>query len=97
MSALPVYPACPIKRDRATKSKMALRLAGLFVIVEAMRPMTVRQVFYQATICQIVEKSERGYDKVQICAVRDMCLLVGSSISPAGNASRERFATSLML
>jgi len=66
MSALPVYPACPIKRDRATKAEMALRLAGLFVIVEAMRPMTVRQVFYQATVDHIVEKTERGYNKVQI-------------------------------
>lgn len=45
---------------------MALRLAGLFFIVEAMRPMTVRQVFYQATVSHIVEKTERGYDKVQI-------------------------------
>jgi hypothetical protein len=30
-----------------------------------MRPMTVRQVFYQATVHGIVEKSEAGYDKVQ--------------------------------
>jgi hypothetical protein len=30
-----------------------------------MAPMTVRQVFYQATVHAIVEKSETGYDKVQ--------------------------------
>ena len=30
-----------------------------------MRPMTVRQVFYQATVAGIVEKSEAGYNKVQ--------------------------------
>ena len=29
------------------------------------RPMTVRQVFYQATVRGIVEKSEAGYTKVQ--------------------------------
>src|SRR5712692_590795 len=30
-----------------------------------MKPMTVRQVFYQATVRDIVEKSEAGYNKVQ--------------------------------
>src|SRR6478609_2238384 len=30
-----------------------------------MKPMTVRQVFYQATVAGIVEKSEAGYNKVQ--------------------------------
>jgi hypothetical protein len=66
MSTLPVYPACPIKRDRATKLEMQARLEGLWSIVEAMRPMTVRQVFYQATVRHIVEKTEQGYSKVQI-------------------------------
>jgi hypothetical protein len=66
MTALPTYPACPIKRSRATKLEMQARLEGLWSIVEAMRPMTVRQVFYQATVRHIVEKTEQGYDKVQI-------------------------------
>ena len=30
-----------------------------------MRPMTVRQVFYQATVRGLVEKTEAGYAKVQ--------------------------------
>jgi hypothetical protein len=34
-------------------------------IVKAMKPMTVRQVFYQATVRGIIEKSELGYGKVQ--------------------------------
>jgi hypothetical protein len=66
MSASSAYPACLTKRNRATKTEMQLRLAGLRGIVEAMRPMTVRQVFYQATVHHIVEKTEQGYDKVQI-------------------------------
>lgn len=33
--------------------------------ISVMRPMTVRQVFYQATVRGIVEKTERGYCKVQ--------------------------------
>jgi len=49
---------------------MDQRRRALFEIVEAMRPMTVRQVFYQATVHNIVEKSEAGYDKVQTALVQ---------------------------
>jgi hypothetical protein len=35
-----------------------------------MKPMTVRQVFYQATVRGLVEKSEAGYAKVQTDLVR---------------------------
>jgi hypothetical protein len=45
---------------------MESRFEGLWTIVESMRPMTVRQVFYQATVRHIVEKTEQGYDKVQV-------------------------------
>ncbi|HEY8005859.1 MAG TPA: hypothetical protein VIE66_03415 [Methylocella sp.] len=41
------------------------RRAALLDIVEAQKPMTVRQVFYQATIRGIVEKTESCYVKVQ--------------------------------
>lgn len=57
--------ASPIKRHRSTKAEVELRRNALIDIVSAMRPMTVRQVFYQATVRGIVEKSEAGYDKVQ--------------------------------
>jgi hypothetical protein len=59
------YQASPIKRARATKAEVERRREGLIEIIAAMRPMTVRQVFYQATIRGIVEKSEAGYTKVQ--------------------------------
>jgi hypothetical protein len=36
-----------------------------------MRPMTVRQAFYQATVRGIVEKTEGGYDKVN----SDLCIM----------------------
>src|SRR3979411_3262289 len=65
MTAAEVYAASPIKRHRATKDEGEPRAAGLDQIVEAMKPMTVRQVFYQATVRNIVEKSEAGYNKVQ--------------------------------
>jgi hypothetical protein len=60
-----VYQASPIKRHRATKAEMLARRESLLCIVEAQKPMTVRQVFYQATVHGIVEKTEGGYDKVQ--------------------------------
>jgi hypothetical protein len=64
MSA-PVYEASQISRVRATKAEVWRRRRDLHLIVAAMRPMTVRQVFYQATVRGIVEKTEAGYAKVQ--------------------------------
>jgi hypothetical protein len=61
-----VYQASPIRRRyRSTKAEVEERREKLFEIVDAMRPMTVRQVFYQATVRGVIEKSERGYTKVQ--------------------------------
>lgn len=60
-----VYPASLTKRPRATKAEMSRRRDALLEIVAHMKPMTVRQVFYQATVRGLVEKSEAGYNKVQ--------------------------------
>jgi hypothetical protein len=65
MSAAEVYEASPVKRQRATKAEVMGRRAALYNIVWAMKPMTVRQVFYQATVRGLVEKTEAGYTKVQ--------------------------------
>jgi hypothetical protein len=59
-----VYQASPVKR-RSTKAEVEQRRNALFDIVKTMYPMTVRQVFYQATVRGIVEKAESGYAKVQ--------------------------------
>src|SRR5947207_15325339 len=59
------YQASPIKRKRATKAEVDARREALLDIVSEMKPMTVRQVFYQATVRDLVEKSEAGYTKVQ--------------------------------
>lgn len=59
------YEASHIKRRRSTKVEVERRRDDLFAIVAAMEPMTVRQVFYQATVRDLVEKSEAGYAKVQ--------------------------------
>jgi hypothetical protein len=60
-----VYQASHIKRVRATKAQVEERREAMLAIIYDGRPMTVRQVFYQATVRGIVEKAESGYDKVQ--------------------------------
>jgi hypothetical protein len=59
------YEASPIKRHRSTKAEVEARRETLLDIIDVGRPMTVRQVFYQATVKGIVEKAESGYAKVQ--------------------------------
>ena len=60
------YAASRIKRHRATKIEVERRRNALLAIVSAMHPMSVRQVFYQATVHNLVEKSAAGYGKVQV-------------------------------
>lgn len=60
-----VYPTSRIKRHRATKVEVAGRREALLDLAHELAPATVRQVFYQATVRGIVEKTEAGYDKVQ--------------------------------
>src|SRR6266567_1357662 len=60
-----IYRASHIRRHRATKADVEQRRTSLFGIISAMKPATVRQVFYQASVRGIVEKSEAGYAKVQ--------------------------------
>jgi hypothetical protein len=59
------YQTSPIKRNRATKDEVAARRSALAAILAEGRPMTVRQVFYQATVKGVIEKTEAGYAKVQ--------------------------------
>jgi hypothetical protein len=60
------YQASHIKRIRATKAEVEERREALLEIIDAGKPMTVRQVFYQATVHGLVEKAESGYAKVQV-------------------------------
>ena len=60
-----VYETSHINRRRATKAEMEARAEALIDIVEEIAPATVRQVFYQATVRNVIEKTEAGYAKVQ--------------------------------
>ena len=79
-AALGIYQASPIKRHRSTKAEVERRRARLFDIVKTMNPMTVRQVFYQATVRDIVEKTEAGYTKVQT----DLVVMRRAGVLPYG-------------
>lgn len=48
---------------------MRERHAALVAIVREIQPCTVRQVFYQATVRGVVDKTEASYSKVQIALV----------------------------
>jgi hypothetical protein len=66
MTAMSVYGSSPIKRPScAAKVEVERRRYALHEIVAQMRPMTVRQTFYQATVNDLVEKTELGYRMVQ--------------------------------
>ena len=62
-----VYQASPLKRRRATKDEMEVRAEFLIAYAKNHAPVTVRQLFYAATVAGIpgIEKTEGGYSKVQ--------------------------------
>ena len=80
MTKITSYETSPIKRHRSTKAAVDDRRRQLIDIVHAMKPMTARQVYYQATVRGLVEKTEAGYSKVQT----DLVLLRRSGELPYG-------------
>lgn len=56
----------PIKRQRRTKAAISSLREGLHQIISDNRPMTVRQVFYQAVSRGLIDKTEAEY-KGTIC------------------------------
>ena len=68
MNSAPVslYGTSPIKRTRRTQDDVKQLDGALYQIIEVDPPMTVRQVFYQATVRGLVPKDEaKGYRVVQ--------------------------------
>ena len=50
---------------RASREEMSARLDAIFAIVSEIDPCSVRQTFYQTTVRGLMDKTERGYIKVQ--------------------------------
>ena len=59
------YETSPVKRKRATKAEMIERTNFVADFTREFAPVTVRQVFYAATVNNIIEKTEDGYSKIQ--------------------------------
>jgi hypothetical protein len=76
------YGTSPTKRARRTKAEIETLDAELWRIVEQFRPVTVRQVFYQAVNRGLVPKDEaKGYRVVQ----RRLVALRESGVIPYGH------------
>jgi len=58
MTVSAVYQPRSIKRARSTKAEVETRREALLDIIETGRPMTVRQVFYQATVRGLYQSAE---------------------------------------
>jgi hypothetical protein len=67
-----LYKTSPIRRQRRTKAEMAWLRAGLYRIIRADQPMTVRQVFYQAVVAGLIEKTEGEYQNTVARLLLDM-------------------------
>jgi hypothetical protein len=55
----------PKRRRRLTNAEYRALDQALIQIIEEMYPITVRGVYYQAEVRNLVEKTEKGYDRVQ--------------------------------
>ncbi len=66
MTTAETYEPRVIKRNRCTGAQVEARRTALYRIVAHQHPMTVRQVFYQATVRGVIEKTEAGYGKVKL-------------------------------
>jgi hypothetical protein len=55
------YETCPIKRPRRTKAEIDNIKTAIKTILKADHPMTVRQVFYQMVVRNVIEKTEDQY------------------------------------
>jgi hypothetical protein len=51
---------CPIKRFRRTKAEVDEVKSTIVAVLKADHPMTVRQVFYQLVVRNVIEKTEEA-------------------------------------
>ena len=56
---------CPASRTRATRAEMSARADFVIDFADRYAPVSVRQIFYAASVAGLIEKTERGYAKNQ--------------------------------
>jgi hypothetical protein len=67
-----LYEACPIKRSRRTKAEIDEIKSAIIGVLKADHPMTVRQVFYQLVVRNVIEKTEDQYQGTVIRLLTEM-------------------------
>lgn len=67
-----VYQPRPIKRARRRKADVQQLKAEFYTIIEELRPMTVRQIFYQAVSRGLIGKTEKEYRQTVVRLLTDM-------------------------
>jgi hypothetical protein len=72
--------------NRSFKSEMENLCQALYEIVAGQRPMTVRQVYYQAVVRQMIAKTNAGYVKMQRL-IRNMRMVDYEDDLPEGTIS----------
>jgi hypothetical protein len=82
-ASAPVYRASSIKRRRRTKADLSELHRAMLSTIEAMAPMTLRQLFYALTVQGVVAKEEREYAAIgfQLLKLRRHGLVPWSAIS----------------
>jgi hypothetical protein len=89
-----VYGACPIKRDRRTKAEITVIKSALYEILKANHPMSVRQVFYQLVVRNVIEKTEEQYQGTVIRLLTEMRMNEELPFSWIIDESRRRISLS---
>jgi hypothetical protein len=71
-ATLKPYRACPIKRPRRTAAEIDKIRGAITAVLKADHPMTVRQVFYQLVVRNVIEKTEEQYQGTVIRLLTEM-------------------------
>ncbi len=61
---IPFYETGPVKNKRRTKVEIEALESALYTLAEALRPCSVRQLYYQAVAKELIDKTESEYKSV---------------------------------
>src|SRR5215468_9470105 len=67
-----LYQACSVKRPRRTRAEIDKIKSTITTVLRADHPMTVRQVFYQLVVRNVIEKTEEQYQGTVIRLLTEM-------------------------
>jgi len=66
------YEACSIRRDRRSKAEIDAIKSAIVAVLKVDHPMTVRQIFYQLVVRNVIEKTEDQYQGTVIRLLTEM-------------------------